>query len=51
MGPTIGICKANPDFWERREIWRLLKRLPSVRRIAWLKWCCAYTSPSITYAH
>lgn len=33
-----------PQFDERREIFRLLSKLPSGRRIDWLKWCCEQVS-------
>lgn len=29
-----------PEFDERREIWKLLKRASEKLRIEWLKWCC-----------
>ena len=40
MGPTF-FCAELDD---RREIWRLLDRLPEHRKAQWLDWCSAEAS-------
>jgi len=36
MGPTW----FNAELDDRRELWKMLDRLPPAKRIAWLQWCC-----------